>query len=443
MNKKYIKLSEIQFNTFIAESVLTVLNELGIRTNNKQYLNESLLIEAMSLEDINQKYYNSINPDVFLKITTEGDPTWRETAPDKMGIYGKWLLNLYINNSLKLEDLYKVKEYLTFFNKFKNKLNEKDINKYKSLPDLYDAVSPFMDNPEQVSSKSEELRMIKQNEAEKVYEDNQWLVVIPKTEKAACLYSKHTQWCTAATKGPNMFNVYNLGGPLYINIDKVNNRKYQFHFDSGQFMDERNDDIKKPILDTIGASEGLKNFYYKLGYSYKLYYDSIDDFYEGFAVVKLKGKGFNFINQKRKLLCNQWFDDVSKFKDGIAYVKSNKKGWNIINQNGDFLLKEYYDEIGNFHEGFAIVELKKGCNFINKKGEILCDQWFDSVGNFREGFAAVQLDGKGYNFIDQNGKYLTPNRWYDEISSFKKGIAQIKLGDDYYEIDKEGNILSN
>lgn len=50
------------------------------------------------------------------------------------------MLTLYAKNNLKLEDLYKATEYLTDFDKYKAKLAKKDINQYKSLPDLFDVL---------------------------------------------------------------------------------------------------------------------------------------------------------------------------------------------------------------------------------------------------------------------------------------------------------------
>jgi hypothetical protein len=87
------------------------------------------------------------------------------------------------------------------------------------------------------TSKSDEKRQIKNEEIEKVFEDEDFLIMIPKTERASCLIGKGTQWCTAADKSNNMFNSYNNQGPLYVIIDKDNNNKYQLHFETNQLMD--------------------------------------------------------------------------------------------------------------------------------------------------------------------------------------------------------------
>ena len=56
-------------------------------------INESLLLEA-TLDDIYTKYYSNIPQDEFWQII-KADPTYNEQRSQKMGKYGKWLLNQY------------------------------------------------------------------------------------------------------------------------------------------------------------------------------------------------------------------------------------------------------------------------------------------------------------------------------------------------------------
>ena len=218
-------------------------------------ITEALLLE-MSLQDIYTKYYSSIPQETFSQLVA-ADPT---SKPNKMGKYSKWLLSLYQHHQLLIEDLYKVKEYLEFFNKYINRIEVKDINKYKSLPDLYRVVQPFMEDPSQATSHSDEVRKIKEG-AEKVYEDDKWLIIIPHTKEASCYYGKGTQWCTAATSSNNMFDAYNGSGDLYILIDKKVNEKYQFHFESDSFMDETDEPIEGVICQTVGLTNGVMQYF--------------------------------------------------------------------------------------------------------------------------------------------------------------------------------------
>ena len=83
-------------------------------------INESLLLEA-TLDDIYTKYYSNIPQDEFWQII-KADPTYNEQKSQKMGKYGKWLLNLYKQGKLKNEDLYKATDYLSYFVKYYNKI---------------------------------------------------------------------------------------------------------------------------------------------------------------------------------------------------------------------------------------------------------------------------------------------------------------------------------
>lgn len=226
----------------------------------------NLLLEAMSLEDVYSKWYSDIDKDVFSQIVS-ADPT---SGANKVGKYSKWLLSLYKNRNLKLEDLYKATEYLNYFIKFNNKIDDRDINHYKSLPELYNVVKGFMENPEQASSNNEEVRQIKNKEAKKVYEDGEWIVIVPLTHRAACFYGKGTQWCTASRDNDHYFNHYTKQGPLYININKQSGEKYQFHFESEQFMDATDAPIVSfdngeiggdTISDELGFNDDINQFY--------------------------------------------------------------------------------------------------------------------------------------------------------------------------------------
>lgn len=257
--KKESKFCHLPFERKVISEEYFTPNEL--LTENIE-INESLLLEA-TLDDIYTKYYSNIPQDEFWQII-KADPTYNEQKSQKMGKYGKWLLNLYKQGKLKNEDLYKATDYLSYFVKYYNKITEKDINKLPDLPSLYNIIKPYKeasDNGEDIAtSKSDEVRRIKED-AEKVFEDNQWLVVVPHTQEASCYYGKNTQWCTAATDSYNMFNQYNNKGPLFINIRKTDGKKFQFHFETNSFMDETDTPIHTPIAKTIGLNANLVQYY--------------------------------------------------------------------------------------------------------------------------------------------------------------------------------------
>ena len=220
-----------------------------------------------------------------------------------------WLYNLLSKGALKEEDFYKAKEYLEVFKKFINVIpvENRDINKYKSLPDLYVVVKPFIESNENIPiSKNQEAKDIKQNESQKVYEDDEWLIVVPKTERAACFYGKGTQWCTASTKSDNKFNLYNEGGKLYILINKkFKEEKYQIHFETSEIMDAEDRKVCASYFFQNEAGRNVMNYFEKTRKDFDTFIayadvdlaiqDAVDDDIYYDSVEKLEGESREYI----------------------------------------------------------------------------------------------------------------------------------------------------
>lgn len=316
-------------------------------------ISETIVSETTASE-IRDKYYKDV-PEQDYKQLIFADPTSNPNK-DKMGKYGKWILSLYKQGKLNTGDIPELKDSLTYFDKFKNKIEKKDINQYRSVPELYNAVKPFMDNPNQATSKTDELRKTKQEGAEKVYEDEEWIVIVSKTEQAACLYGKGTRWCTAAMGSKNMFDYYNRQGPLYVNINKQTGEKFQFHFQTGQFMDEEDNPIGRNLPEKIGMSEGLYNFYSsdKFPYarllfrfeSYKLVEDSEGDGTVIFQVTNYDDDddsieyGWFDNRTKDSLTGNELFLECLEFRNNIAPYKDKNENFNIMTRDGKPLFKQ-------------------------------------------------------------------------------------------------------
>lgn len=153
-----------------------------------------------------------------------------------------WLIrNLMLLNVLK-EDLgveSKASSYffnfLRFSPKFKNG-ESKDINTYKTLAEIFKAYKPYVEN---LATANFNPKLVKNSEL--IYEDEEILVMSPLTAQASCELGKDTEWCTAKYEADdyrNMFNAYNNKSKLYIIFDKKIKKRFQWHADSDQFMDE-------------------------------------------------------------------------------------------------------------------------------------------------------------------------------------------------------------
>lgn len=146
------------------------------------------------------------------------------------------------------EDLYKVTDGLKTYIKFKNRIRGLDLNRV--------GFGEFLDQMEeqtQIRSGSEEEKAMEQTfydtgQAELFVNNDSIKIVIPKTKEASIFFGRNTRWCTAARESSNMFNVYNDDGPLYIILFKKENRRWQFHFESASFMDEKDNGIEPDVI---------------------------------------------------------------------------------------------------------------------------------------------------------------------------------------------------
>ncbi len=69
-----------------------------------------------------------------------------------------------------------------------------------------------------------------------VYNNDRMVVIVPHSKDAACFIGKGTEWCTSM-EDENYWWDYTKDGPLFVIVtDKLG--KFQFHFESSQFMDE-------------------------------------------------------------------------------------------------------------------------------------------------------------------------------------------------------------
>jgi hypothetical protein len=180
----------------------------------------------------------------WLGLAQEADKEFAYGSPD-------WGVALERLQRLFMEDLYKTTEDLEKFNylkKTKKYKGQKDIGQIKTIRDLYDNVKDYkISKDELTKTKAERLR----DDVEKVYEDDKWRILVPKSKEASCHYGGgDTRWCTAS-KSSNYYDHYNKQGPLYMMMYKEDagkspseNRSHQFHFESNSFYNAEDRSIE-------------------------------------------------------------------------------------------------------------------------------------------------------------------------------------------------------
>ena len=302
--------------------------------------------------------------------------------------YMIWLMKQYVKNKFKIpEDLPKLNSELEQFSKISHKLEKTNIHDYSW--DEFLSVLPKLDD---IHTSKEEERIAKAG-AEKLFEDENWLVIHPKTEEAACYYGKGTRWCTAARED-NYFDRYNQDGNLYIIISKKNpEEKYQIHFQSGSFMNAEDKDINDAEKKRILSDDGLQKFLLKLS---KKYNNAVDD-----KLLNYNGEPFIvpfdtlYIVYSDKDNDSMLFDEVKyTLIDKPDYLVNNIGGeWDIIldKEDEEIILNAYkklgikYPEdltkriLSEIERSFSSTQRSFSSNFDNLAQKIIDDTNLDQI----------------------------------------------------------------
>ena len=146
-------------------------------------------------------------------------------------------------------------QYLREFDKISSNLPKTDINSYKNLTELYQALNDYANRPRREYKKVDGGNV--------VYDDDRFFIVNPQTHQASCYYGKGTKWCTAADSN-HQFNHYNQDGKLFYILDKslpTNDPLYKVallkKFDGDMTFYNATDDTIKPTT-WIDNGEKLK-----------------------------------------------------------------------------------------------------------------------------------------------------------------------------------------
>jgi hypothetical protein len=238
-------------------------------------LNDAIILKTGAYTNwfvFNTQYFTDIDKisyEIFV-ATVEADPTSiiKGDKIGRIGSYTKWMLHHYATTLKEVlggqrrytEDLYKITEAITKLITNKAKLemnvelrpiekdangepikriikNPKDINSFKSFRDLLD----FADTLDVQQSKTQAIKAAKIEGTDVLLDNEDYFIAIPKTYDAAKFYAANTRWCTSREQE---FNQYSSQGHLFVIITREDNEKYQFHFQSSQFMDAQDEAIE-------------------------------------------------------------------------------------------------------------------------------------------------------------------------------------------------------
>jgi len=119
------------------------------------------------------------------------------------------------------------------FHQYGRGLQNKDINSY-TYDSLKNALGPII-------IKASEKGLAK--DVEKIYEDEDWLFISPKTHQASCVYGSNTRWCVTMRNDPQYYQRYTKDNHyLIFVIKKKVNQKWAINTDIK--LDTPSEDIK-------------------------------------------------------------------------------------------------------------------------------------------------------------------------------------------------------
>ena len=255
---------------------MSLLNEILDRIEFERLIEEG----KDPVEVLHYKYQNV--PSTVIDKLAEIDPTKKKS-------FSQWVLSKWNE------------EKDTIVNNLNNGRIEKLFNHYKAhndiqikdCPSVSEGLRMFVPEEDTVLIKSskptttlmndgwtKEVPSELANDFDVVFNEDDWIIAVPNTYEADSKLGENMRWCTAGGRtdfegGRSYFNHYlnDYGGKYYVNFDMSNGEsrlgkdypftRYQFHFESHQFMDKNDDDVE---ISDIGMPESAKEFYINEGY---------------------------------------------------------------------------------------------------------------------------------------------------------------------------------
>ena len=432
----------------LANTAVSMISEQCIENDISEEERKYLIKEAImqlneiSVRDARLKHYQDIPDKDWIEIVQK----LQGNDLSKLEGETKWALGLYRKKSPRfMEDLYKLHQpdgigYLDIFKRLiaihKLQGNEGNLYQYKSISELGAFVTKKMEEigNEEIWGDNAYRKKRNMSDAQKEakddiivqYEDDEWIVITPNSYEASVYWGDDSEWCTAYKDDDYYYKSYSSKGPLYINIDKLNNSiKHQFHFETESFMDKYDEEIKVPIMETIGASDGLREFYKKIVLKDT---DNPENYFRFFAEESEYGLPFDIYQIGEKYWFYNSGGGEAKCLNGVKRL-----GWGGWESLEGMYAQDWRDYV------HAVVDNANKFNFINGYGDYISNKWFDDIGEWEVEYCyiPVKLNGKWGIMGNYGGFEIQPQ--YDNIVALRdedgwrfNGFKATVNGEDIY-----------
>ncbi|AXH13378.1 WG repeat-containing protein [Halarcobacter bivalviorum] len=188
----------------------------------------------------------------------------------------------------------------------------------------------------------------------------------------------------------------NYSHPHYINL-------HWLHIDDKEYAVVKNIDNKLGIIDKDGD---LK---------LKAIFDSIGQFFNGYAKVEIAGK-YGLINEDFEVVLKPIYDEVRNVIDGSIIVKNYTKNgqakYACLDTDMDMVASFDYDMIYLSNEERMRIVKDDKWGFMNTDCKVTVEPKYSFVDDYSRGIARVKIDNL-WSYVDLNGDEITPKSFTD------------------------------
>lgn len=200
----------------------------------------------------------------------------------------------------------------------------------------------------------------------------------------------------------------------------------------------------KPIYEKVYFLDNITSNRYEHPNYINLHWLHLND--QKFAVVKNIDGKYGVIDRKGNLKLKVIYDSIGNFFNGYAKIEFNGK-YGLIDENFNVVLKPVYDGVRDVIDNSIIVKnyeknkrVQYGC--INSKDmSLVLPLDYDMIFLSSEDRMRVQKDNK-WGFIDTKCKLITKIE-YDKVGDFSNDIAKVQKAKLWTYINKNGKELNS
>jgi hypothetical protein len=224
---------------------------------------KEILNEMVTPESLKEKYVETgrVSEDTFNEIL--------DISNNKIN-YAAWLTKMVADKIIKDEDVYKYKEYLNLFNKYKQHFPIKDINQIKNsfeLKEFLNLIIKMRERNVNIDNKDNSKNYVSPNDIQHLENvginylgivDKYQVFEVPKelnnNKDAWETYRAILGKCAGREQGAEIdictianfdhFNTYTRNGPLFVMFNMSDRQSpYQFSYENNEFMDKNNNPV--------------------------------------------------------------------------------------------------------------------------------------------------------------------------------------------------------